>query len=340
MPKSSLRFVQRVGSYHYFRKSGGKRVRLPGEPGSERYLRAYEKALAGKGELLKSIAFMAGSLGWTIDRYTASGEFASKAQGTRAAYLASLRTLRDAPIARGMLRDLNRQHVNAHCSEIEQRFGRSRGDHQALLISVLWDFADRHLAHCKLSDRSNPTRRRKRTYDAQPRLAWPQSVQRRFVDGASPELKLAFALLLYTGQRRGDVVRMRWSDFDGRFINITQQKTGESVHVRTHRDLLKTLLSTEHRGDFILTTKRGKPFDKTTLTKAIKRRLREIGGEKYTLHGLRKAAGVRLAEAGASVPMIMSILGHRSPGMALFYCREANKRQLSDDAMKLWERAA
>jgi len=39
---------------------------------------------------------------------------------------------------------------------------------------------------------------------------------------------------------------------------------------------------------------------------------------------------VRLAEAGASVPMIMSILGHRSPGMALFYCREANKRQLSE----------
>ena len=65
-----------------------------------------------------------------------------------------------------------------------------------------------------------------------------------------------------------------------------------------------------------------------------------IGGEKYTLHGLRKAAGVRLAEAGASVPMIMSILGHRSPGMALFYCREANKRQLSDEAMKLWEKAA
>ena len=76
------------------------------------------------------------------------------------------------------------------------------------------------------------------------------------------------------------------------------------------------------------------------LTKKIKARLRAIGGEKYTLHGLRKAAGVRLAEAGASVPMIMSILGHRSPGMALFYCREANKRQLSDDAMKLWEKAA
>jgi integrase len=191
-----------------------------------------------------------------------------------------------------------------------------------------------------LSDRSNPTRKRKRSYDAQPRLAWPLAVQRRFVEGASDELKLAFALLLYTGQRRGDVCKMRWSDFDGRYVSVVQEKTGEHVHVRVHRDLRAALMKTEHRGEFILTTRAGKPVDKTVLTKAVKARLRAIGGERYTLHGLRKAAGVRLAEAGASVPMIMSILGHRSPGMALFYCREANKRQLSDDAMKLWERAA
>jgi integrase len=57
-------------------------------------------------------------------------------------------------------------------------------------------------------------------------------------------------------------------------------------------------------------------------------------------HGLRKAAGVKLAESGASVQMIMSVLGHRSPRMALYYCEQANKRELSDEAMKLWERAA
>jgi hypothetical protein len=51
------------------------------------------------------------------------------------------------------------------------------------------------------------------------------------------------------------------------------------------------------------------------------------------LHGLRKAAGVKLAESGASVQMIMSVLGHRSPRMALYYCQQANKRQLSNDAV-------
>ena len=57
-------------------------------------------------------------------------------------------------------------------------------------------------------------------------------------------------------------------------------------------------------------------------------------------HGLRKSAGVRLAEAGASVQQIMTVLGHRSPKMALYYCAQASKRELSDEAMKLWERAA
>ena len=69
-------------------------------------------------------------------------------------------------------------------------------------------------------------------------------------------------------------------------------------------------------------------------------RTRAIGEPELVLHGLRKAAGVKLAESGASVQMIMSVLGHRSPRMALYYCEQANKRELSDEAMRLWERAA
>ena len=339
MPKS-LRFVQRVGSYHYFRKAGCKPVRLPGEEGSPQYLAAYERALAGRNpDRLARVAFM-GSFAWAIDQYTASSEFNSKTLGTQRAYAVSLKILRESPIARGLVRDLDRRNVNAHCSEVEQRFGRSRGDHQAMMISIVWDFADRHLAQCKLSDRTNPTRRRRRSYEASPRLAWSGSVCKRFLDGASDELKLAFALLLYTGQRRGDVIRMRWSDFDGKFISLTQEKTGEHVAVRVHRDLRAALMKIERRSDFILTTKTGRPFDKTALTKAVKARLRAIDGEAFTLHGLRKAAGVRLAQAGPSVQQIMTVLGHKTPGMALFYCREASKRELSDSAMKLWEKAA
>src|SRR5262245_14372723 len=114
---SRLSFVQIVGRYHYFRRNG-RRVRLPGAPGSPQYLAAYEKALAGKKpELVTNgrIAFERSSLGWVAEQYLVSGEYRSKAIGTQRAYDVMVKTLRDAPIARALVRDINRQHVNAHC---------------------------------------------------------------------------------------------------------------------------------------------------------------------------------------------------------------------------------
>src|SRR5262249_28515672 len=159
---------QRVNGYHYFRKTGHKRIRLPGVEGSPEFEAAYELALSGRGpDRLARVGFT-GSLAWVIGKYASSSEFNSKAPSTRRAYLASLRVLRDAPIAQASLRDINRQHINAHCTEIEQRSGCSRGDHQAMMLSIVWDFADRHLPQCRLDSRSNPTRRRRRSYEATP----------------------------------------------------------------------------------------------------------------------------------------------------------------------------
>jgi integrase len=60
---------------------------------------------------------------------------------------------------------------------------------------------------------------------------------------------------------------------------------------------------------------------------------------KYVLHGLRKAAGVALAEAGVEINGIMAVMGHRSPRMALYYTQQAKKSKLTDAAMTAWEQA-
>jgi hypothetical protein len=39
-----------------------------------------------------------------------------------------------------------------------------------------------------------------------------------------------------------------------------------------------------------------------------------------------------LAENGATVPQIMAALGHKTPKMALYYCRLANQKLLADQA--------
>jgi integrase len=50
-------------------------------------------------------------------------------------------------------------------------------------------------------------------------------------------------------------------------------------------------------------------------------------------HGLRKATGRRLAEAGATAKMIMSVLGHKSLAEAERYTEEADQADLAEEAV-------
>jgi integrase len=54
-------------------------------------------------------------------------------------------------------------------------------------------------------------------------------------------------------------------------------------------------------------------------------------------HGLRKATGRRLAEAGATAKMIMSILGHTTLSEAERYTEEADQIGLAEDAVVMLE---
>ena len=76
----------------------------------------------------------------------------------------------------------------------------------------------------------------------------------------------------------------------------------------------------------------GRPYSAQSLSLRIREVLRRIGHPEYTTHGLRKNAGIMLAENGATVPQIMAALGHKTPKMALYYCRLANQKLLADQA--------
>jgi integrase len=50
-------------------------------------------------------------------------------------------------------------------------------------------------------------------------------------------------------------------------------------------------------------------------------------------HGLRKAAGRRLAEAGVSANAVMAVLGHKSLAEAERYTRDADRQHLASAAI-------
>jgi len=72
--------------------------------------------------------------------------------------------------------------------------------------------------------------------------------------------RTAFALHLYTGQRRADVARMAWTDVAGNAINVVQAKTGVRLTIPLHPRLSAALRAWPRKHMVILTTAFNRPF--------------------------------------------------------------------------------
>src|SRR5262249_43160631 len=87
---------------------------------------------------------------------------------------------------------------------------------------------------------------------------------------ARPDLARAVALGANTGQRRSDLVRMRWTDLEeleGRKgINVTQKKTGEKLLIPLTHQFAAELATWERRPGFILLNSEGRPFSDSGLS--------------------------------------------------------------------------
>ena len=146
--------------------------------------------------------------------------------------------------------------------------------------------------------------------------------------------RLALALLLYTGQRRSDVVTMGKQHID---------KNG-AIHVRQHQDRRDTVdpgpcrLAGDHRGDAaehltFLTTAFGKPFTAAGFGNWFREQCDVAGLPHCSAHGLRKAAARRLAEAGCTAHEIAAITGHASLREITRYTKAADQKRLAAKAM-------
>jgi integrase len=84
----------------------------------------------------------------------------------------------------------------------------------------------------------------------------------------------------------------------------------------------------------IITTAYGKPFTVDGFSGWMCDAISEAGLPlDCKPHGLRKAAGCLLAEAGATAKEIMSILGHTTLAEAERYTEEADQAGLAEDAV-------
>jgi integrase len=84
----------------------------------------------------------------------------------------------------------------------------------------------------------------------------------------------------------------------------------------------------------------GKPFSARGITFAFYDVLRKLGIKGYSIHGLRKNAGVAMAEAQCRPHEIAAVLGHKTLRMVMLYTKRADQKRLAASAMQKWEQSA
>jgi integrase len=155
------------------------------------------------------------------------------------------------------------------------------------------------------------------------RETWPTGTRER----------LAFDLLLYTGQRVGDVAAMRHADIRDGAIHIVTEKTGAELSLPIHPDLLGSIEACPSHGPMLIGYN-GRPISGQALSSLVLRAAHAAGLPiECKPHGLRKSHMKRLADYGSSTKEIASMSGHRSLREIERYTAKADQTKLARAAV-------
>ena len=151
--------------------------------------------------------------------------------------------------------------------------------------------------------------------------------------------RLALALLLFTGVRRGDVVGLGRQHVKDGWLRFVPRKTRYKRNRVSEKPIiphLAAIIAQVPTGDLtFLVTEYGRPFTAAGFGAWFRKRCDEAGLPKCTAHGLRKAGATMAAENGATERQLMAMYDWTSPHEATRYTEAASRKRLAGDGMKL-----
>jgi integrase len=327
------RFRDRHGKVrYYFRRGQGKRISLPDKPGSITFMLAYQSALVSseKGNSQVVANATRRSFDDLIRLYFQSPSFLTLSVSSKISYRRIIDSfVRKENIGHRRVDEIKRPHVEQMLAKRIETPGAAYALLQKLRIILRYAIA--------LGWRQDdPTLGIKRVRLGSihswtdPEIA---AFEARWAPGTFE--RTAFSLLLYTGQRVSDVIRMAWNHIGSDGISVVQQKTSAKLIIPMHPELQEVLHGWPRSHFTILTSPSGRSFSSsgyfsTTMGRAID----SAGlGKRCVPHGLRKAAARRLAEAGCTVHEIQAITGHAALSEVARYTKAAEQRVLASSAV-------
>lgn len=264
-----------------------------------------------------------------IRAYEESPEYSKFAKATVENTVRYLRPL--IPYAAVAATDIRRKHLLSIRDALAAHRGHGAATQFCRCVSGLFSWAvDREWVE------SSPATRLRRGLNSGKLPTWTAEQADIALAGLPEHYRRAVLLALHTGQRRSDLCAMTWSAYDGARINIVQQKTKRGVSIPVVPELKRELDAwrAEKNSVTILTTSYGHSWIPSYLSRSLPKELVTLGLPKgLNIHGLRKLAAVRLAQAGCSTHEIAAITGHKTLAMVQMYTEAADQVNLSDAAV-------
>jgi integrase len=338
----------RHGNLRIYVRRNGRKVRLREKPGSEAFARAYSDALhaldvsrPSESPAIKGAA--AGTLGWLAACYFASAEFRGldvQSQVTRRSVIEDCLREPRRPGSPDLMRDCPVSAVSAaHVKMLRDRKATKPGaaNNRRKYLSAWFGWAvEQGLM------RSNPAREVRRIrYATEGFYTWTVDDVRRFEERhpIGTKARLALALMLFLGVRRGDLVTLGRQHVKAGWLRMVPRKTRYKRLDPSEKPILPILndiISRSPTGDLtFLVTGFGKPFTAKGFGAWFRARCDEAGLPQCTAHGLRKAGATIAAENGATDRQLMALFDWKSPKQANVYTAAADKKRLAADAAKL-----
>jgi integrase len=288
LPPYVQAFVDRHGrARFYFRRPGFKRMPLPGLPWSPEFMAAYEQALAGQPAPIGIERVAPGTLRALAVSYFASSAFRTTRASTQYTY-------------RNVIDRLCAEHGDKRVAFLQRdhvvKLLAARAGTPATANALRRSLRALMLHAVEIGLRSDdPTRDvRKLPTKGDGYHSWTEGEIEQFErhHPIGSRARLAFALLLYTGQRRSDVVRMGRQHLSDNAICVRQVKTGREVWVPVHEALAPIIADASGNLTFLLTGQ-GKPHTAAGFGNWFRDQCRAAGLHGCSAHGLRKAAARR-----------------------------------------------
>lgn len=334
--KVNLPYVNSYRSQHgrwryYFRRKGCKRIALP-HPDDPGFLEAYS---AAKGETKPKLAAITqGSFAALCHDYMQSADFVQLATSTKREMKYVINALIEEHGVKPLAK-LERRHILGWKDKLASKPGAA--NKMLRTVKQLMTFAEaRGLRSDNLGKGIKMMRGgRWRAWTDEELLAFEE----KWAFGTRE--RTGYALALYTGQRREDLVNLTWKSIAGEAFRLKQGKTGTGVVIPIHPELKKALAAVYPRHEAaIIAGDKGQKLSPVYFGHLMAAAIDDAGltrGPKgCLLHGLRKTAGRQLAEAGA---LVAPITGHRTERMTAEYSRDANQEKLARSSVLKWARA-